>query len=327
MSDNKDKFDLFDVRVIVYLRKQEEYLQSVYNELIKRHGYFKNINDQIVGLNYLERLDGIADVVGPENVIVREYAKDKFVGGNIFTDFIDAADLGLAENYIFDNKYINNALPIKPLTFMKHVNACKISKELEFKVSQTLINLYANEGRSISNSRQSFLSSHNVRDIRAEHAEQNTSIQNKYLLGKAIFEDTDNLTNLTIERVNEVDALDDVINFLSEKHIALLKELYEVLNKHKVYTEIGIRAQARLLNLLSKATTNKLDISTRPFFNLLSSDLNQFLIADILREVSITFEREGDNATALALLKKAQLFRPEGVVINEKLDYLSKCLK
>lgn len=122
-----------DVKIIVYLRRQDQVIQSLWNQTIKMHmrktktfkealeantfGYFP--------LDYYEQIKDIANRVGKENLIVKVYERSQFEGGSIFTDFFNimgvkltdeftnervAKNVGLNGNYI-EIKRIINGIP------------------------------------------------------------------------------------------------------------------------------------------------------------------------------------------------------------------------
>lgn len=87
-----------NVKVIVYLRRQDEYLESVVNQYIKGNSgqvtKYPDCIDELmkakvpsVRLNYFSRLEEISSVIGRENIIVRIYDRTRFDGGSIYTDF------------------------------------------------------------------------------------------------------------------------------------------------------------------------------------------------------------------------------------------------
>jgi hypothetical protein len=82
----------YNVKVIVYLRRQDALISSVVNQLIK-HESFTGIDkvyaSRISGRrNYLKKVRFWADVFGKENIIVRPYEKGQFYGDTIFSDFM-----------------------------------------------------------------------------------------------------------------------------------------------------------------------------------------------------------------------------------------------
>lgn len=75
--------------VIVYVRRQDEWVESRY-----RHSIVSETEidiDKLSGpwfCNYKQHIDKWAEIVGKDNVIVRPYERQQFVGGSIYSDFL-----------------------------------------------------------------------------------------------------------------------------------------------------------------------------------------------------------------------------------------------
>ncbi|MCO7016132.1 hypothetical protein L4F40_10380 [Vibrio paracholerae] len=325
LNNNRELFECFDIEIVVYLREQADYLQSVYNELIKRHGFYRPINEQIVGINYLERLEEISSLDIASKIVVRSYEPSKFIGGSIFSDFIHSVGFERVGSFNWSGEYINNALPLKPLTFMKHVNACSLDRQLLIRIEQTVISLYAKENGLDKISSASFLSAEDIKNIVMLNEGQNKAISDKYFQGESLFSIRD-ISDSEIDKINELDALDEVLEKLSRKHSALLRELYRELVNIELTSEISLRSQARLISKISSLISEPLPKDKIPLISLHSADLNELFVADLLREISMYFEDAGKLEVAYELLMKAKLLRPNGVVINEKLDLIGNKL-
>ena len=92
------KREYSNVKVIVYLRRQDLYLESFWNQSVKGEMFEdRNFKDSIEGktVHYLDKLNGISKIVGKDNLIVRAYEKRFFKGtrGDLFSDFFDAIGL------------------------------------------------------------------------------------------------------------------------------------------------------------------------------------------------------------------------------------------
>lgn len=99
-----------EIKVIVYLRKQIDYIESQYRECIRVATFREPIesivdfsNEQVQFLRdnceYWSILEEMAGEIGDENIIVRPYEKVQFKNGNIIDDFLSI--LGLEYNESF----------------------------------------------------------------------------------------------------------------------------------------------------------------------------------------------------------------------------------
>lgn len=128
IADARKKYE--NVKVIVYLRRQDREIESLYNQLIKNgdeYNVFKKyIFSDAVPENFLEyalKLDELSQIIGKENLIVRIYEKQQLIGNDIVTDFlsilripldwdnwerIEPVNLALKGNYLEINRLINS---------------------------------------------------------------------------------------------------------------------------------------------------------------------------------------------------------------------------
>ena len=81
------------VRIVLYLRRQDTYVESSYKQIIKGGGVltFREAVDHGIGSRDWEQLvNKWASVFGRENVIPRPFNKDLFVNGKLEDDFLSA---------------------------------------------------------------------------------------------------------------------------------------------------------------------------------------------------------------------------------------------
>ena len=94
----------FQIHVIVYLRRQDKYFLSNWNQRVKRlcsnHTIeeFTEMGDKR-RLDYYGKLEQISGVVGKENITVRRFEKDNFEGGSIYADFLSIFHIALTDEY------------------------------------------------------------------------------------------------------------------------------------------------------------------------------------------------------------------------------------
>lgn len=94
------------IKVIVYLRPQIDWLESIYKQGIQTWKQADTLQDVYYDsdgykslLHYYDRLCEIGGEIGFENIIVRIYDKAEFQGGNIFADFLSIFNLTLTDSY------------------------------------------------------------------------------------------------------------------------------------------------------------------------------------------------------------------------------------
>lgn len=100
----------WQVKVIVYMRRQDEFLMSRWNQSVKQNtsdaavmsfeeflSIYKEKQRKI--LEYGKKLDQIAAALGKENLIVRRFDRAEWVDGSIVHDFVQQIGLTLNEDF------------------------------------------------------------------------------------------------------------------------------------------------------------------------------------------------------------------------------------
>lgn len=168
------------LKVIVYLRRQDEYIISLWGQKIKGRKskkitfdkFLKNRNEK-KHLDYYEYLCNIASVIGKKNVIVRPYEFCQFQGGsnNIFSDFLQAIGIECDESFKFPERLFNESLKGNVLETKRFLNMIP-----EFNVKADEFRSYfweiqqemKNEGKLkncstfLNNEREKFMSEHKI---------------------------------------------------------------------------------------------------------------------------------------------------------------------
>ncbi len=109
------------LKIIVYLRRQDEYMLSWWKQHIRDGGKNGKLPDwdafveeppELLILDFAEHLREIEQYVPREDMIVRIYDRNGFVGKNhtIFSDFLDAIGLEFTEEFAVEEKLVNVSL-------------------------------------------------------------------------------------------------------------------------------------------------------------------------------------------------------------------------
>lgn len=108
----------YEWKVIVYLRRQDSFLESYWKQKVRRRGFTRSWEQMLhrppayLTLDYYPHLCEIAEIVGKDNLIVHRYGNEYFGGtdGTIFSDFLHAVGLVLTEEYTPLEKQANVSL-------------------------------------------------------------------------------------------------------------------------------------------------------------------------------------------------------------------------
>lgn len=103
----------FQVKVILYLRRQDQYLSSIWNQYVKGKNETKPWDEfvqnpsQAGKMNYATNLKQITSILGKDAVTVRRFEPKRFIGGSIYADFLQAVGLEMTEEFVL-SKYVRN---------------------------------------------------------------------------------------------------------------------------------------------------------------------------------------------------------------------------
>ena len=125
--------DDLEIKVIVYLRKQADYLESQYRECVRTvlmeesvfdvfnfdHEILKGVKDS---LDYYTVLEEMAKVTGVENIIVRPYEKTQFYKQNIVDDFLNILGLRMDETFVLPERNYNPPISNPALELKRQMN-------------------------------------------------------------------------------------------------------------------------------------------------------------------------------------------------------------
>ena len=115
-----------NIRIIIYLRRQDSFLASRYRELVKGNQIIlppaEWIETNFYPNEYLGILNNLLSYVGKNNIIVRVYEQQQFVGGSIFSDFCNIFSIPLTNDFVISDKNFNPHLSLNALEFNRLVN-------------------------------------------------------------------------------------------------------------------------------------------------------------------------------------------------------------
>ncbi len=120
----------FIVKVIAYIRRQDELVKSWWNQTVK-HGIsesnamkwerYLEVYPQYINLDYFTLLKAAADEFGVENIIVRRFHKKYFVDGSLLADFMDILGLRLTDEYRIPEQSVKNTRMSENLCEIKRI--------------------------------------------------------------------------------------------------------------------------------------------------------------------------------------------------------------
>ncbi len=117
-----------ELKVIVYLRRQDLFMESRWKQNIKMHGidtfpiYLQKSESKGYPLDYYKRLEEIAAVVGRENIIVRVFERGQFKNGSVYEDFLSIIGLELDDSFVIKHETVNESIEGVALMVKRYIN-------------------------------------------------------------------------------------------------------------------------------------------------------------------------------------------------------------
>lgn len=183
--------DKFDVKAVFYLRRQDEWLESWYNQHIKwpwmkkfssatPEFFLDNISD-FFWINYLDTLDRVSDVLGSENIYYK--AVGEFGVKDTLTDFRNY--LSLKNIYSYSKKNLNSSLTACQIQILRNIDLSDLRPDFKAmrKILIALRSLEINEddGSTI------IFSDEQVEYINKYYERSNNKLSYKYFSGMPVF--------------------------------------------------------------------------------------------------------------------------------------------
>jgi len=118
-----------NIKIIIYLRRHDSFLQSLYSSYVKARKYPKSIDDFISEektVDFHELCSQYSSYFGKENLIVKAYEKEQLIENDIISDFFNILNIDLNDHYIKLPYPGNISLNLDALEFKRCINSiCK----------------------------------------------------------------------------------------------------------------------------------------------------------------------------------------------------------
>lgn len=221
----------FELKVIVYLRRQDQFISSWWNQVIKMNNnkwaadtWEEYLTRYPVEIDFCKRLKKIEDVVGIENMIVRRFQREDFYGGSVFSDFLHLFGLELDDDFVIDSAVTNTGLTGNTHEIKRLLNEFPdMSKKENLFFRKVLLECSELSGRDYPSQ---MFSAEEARAFMEQFEEGNKEVARKYFhseepLFPMNFKDTQKW-----EKDNPY-YLDDVVRFVGASEMELLRMMQE----------------------------------------------------------------------------------------------------
>jgi hypothetical protein len=124
-----------NLRLVVYLRRQDDHLVSRYQQLVKV-GETRRLAERMQQLDFSKAYDHFArlctwkDLVAPDEFVVRRFERDSFVDGSLYQDFLDAAGINTRADELEPvEEPLNESLDAEAVEFLRILNIVRAEND------------------------------------------------------------------------------------------------------------------------------------------------------------------------------------------------------
>lgn len=179
------------VKIVVYLRRQDEMHISWYNQAVKAQGYTGSVNECIAETHsqwdYGAQLARWADTFDRENLIVRPYQENELANGDVCHDFLMLAGLN-AEAFRCPEEIPNTRINRDLLEFQRLLNRLPLSAQEKRQFHKQLMELTTATANSRLFDDTPPLAAAERRVLLSEYAEGNAQVAREYLGRDQLFD-------------------------------------------------------------------------------------------------------------------------------------------
>lgn len=210
------------VTIVAYVRRQDKYLESLYNQLIKtsfmryKLDFSRFIGNKIKegGLNYMDYFSQWSEAFPGAEFIIRPYEREWLPQNDICHDFLACVIKSENNNFSFNPKEENESLGFRSVEFLKRMNRISLSGSQHDKMVSLLKEMEKEESKH-----RGLLSGEERQHILNVFQHSNQQFSAQYLGGKDPFMLSENEKKEQLPEYTE----DDFINMLARILPELLK--------------------------------------------------------------------------------------------------------
>ena len=186
-----DRYVHCKVKIIIYLRRQDQWIQAVFNQIVK-DPYIRYVGKleempQIEMMDYYETISKWANRFGRKNILVRIYEKQNLHAGNIIVDLL--TNFGLApedfSGFPALNEEANMGINWEGLKLLHSLNRHHASDSLYRKVLNLLSSRVM---RNYDTPSQNALNFEDAIKLYEKYKSSNERVSKDYCDGKRIFD-------------------------------------------------------------------------------------------------------------------------------------------
>lgn len=226
----------YQIKIVVYLRRQADYVLSWYNQLIK-HSASKKLNclsweeyinnyNKYIAVDYNKYLRQLEKFFGKENIIVRRFEKKHFYNNSLTDDFLYSIGLQKDEDFI-DSEEISsqnfgiseNACDIKRI--INQIEGIELDENKEFEY---ILRKHSKDFKNSDN--YSMMSDDEIEKFMKTFETANQKIADRYFNDGAPLFETGEFNKIKWSP-NNPDYLQDAIRYMCILHLDNIRKIKE----------------------------------------------------------------------------------------------------
>lgn len=238
------------LKVIVYFRRQDLYLQSQYAQHVKvylKDTFEEYVKSQDMLLDYYSRIQVFVEQIGKDNIIVRVYEKAQFLNQNLITDFLHVIGITDSEEFA-EPKEANTSLSGIYLETKRLLNRTAAFQTKDNFVIRYLKSAASDAGKTASFSANHYFSYEKQMEFLAQFEESNQKIAREFLGREEGVLFTDKIST-DIKPVQDAYTTEEYVDILAEI-ILKQKENIDVQNEKINSLNQKIKSQNTLISEL-----------------------------------------------------------------------------
>ena len=227
---------IFSIKVIVYLRRQDEFIYSRWNQQIKAAfgldlpNYVRSWEETLEHipksmLNYYEILKKISAYVGKENIIVRQFDRKRFYKQNVYADFLNAVGLEFSEEFHIQQETPNVSLTRNNIEIKRILNGLPDLDGENSMVFRTCLTQLSEQ--PFDDGKYSMFSEEEMHKFMSKYEKGNRKVAEEYL---GIEEDLFDVAYKAEKKWTRENPrmMDDIVRFTGSVALHLLRENQEL---------------------------------------------------------------------------------------------------
>ena len=249
----------FDIKIIVYLRRQDQFLESYWAQQVKEYAtctleeFMESSLFSSCPLDYYTYLNYLSDIFGKDNLIPRVYENAQYLGdgGTIHSDFLNIFGISDMQDFFFGQTFYNPSLSGNYLEIKRILNYIGEFRSASHPISGYLKKAQKKNIFNHNFKEYSYLTPRQRRDFLAAFSESNQKVARRYLGRNDGILFYDEIKDAPKYTVSESELLPDILlvfgqamNDLMKENKTMKKQLNE-LQKYSIFYRLKQKVRRR----------------------------------------------------------------------------------